>query len=399
MQRFTVPQKFFLHFYVEGVAVTTSLLFATWFYAYMKMTPLVLESSSSSTIDNHYVGGSSSFSLANAWPSHPVEHKYRVWRTVFVLILMEIQVLRRMYESKYVFHYSPTARMHIASYLVGWLYYVAAPLALASPCLPEAMRYLYYQIYEFIMKGQARIPDLVIDLSHIVMPLLKLGWCQWIGMAIFIWGWLHQFCCHAILGSLREHKNSDEYVIPCGDWFSYVSCPHYLAEIVMYFGLLIASGGSSSSVWFLLIFVVHSLASSAPNSQTSHGRNCQLVPRLRRAAPRRRLRSPLPARSACPRRVRMEAGGGSALQSLLCLAWVAAILPIAAAALPIPAAAGGRLLHQLLCAFSSRGKTVRASPSSSSFKAVLRRLYETEHVFHYSPSARMHIMGYLTGLL
>nr|CAB3488000.1 unnamed protein product [Digitaria exilis] len=58
-------------------------------------------------------------------------------------------------------------------------------------------------------------------------------------------------------GSLREHKNSDEYVIPCGDWFSYVSCPHYLAEIVMYFGLLIASGGSSSSVWFLLIFVVH----------------------------------------------------------------------------------------------------------------------------------------------
>ncbi|KAF8651665.1 hypothetical protein HU200_063176 [Digitaria exilis] len=269
--RFTVPQKFFLHFYVEGVAVTTSLLFATWFYAYMKMTPLVLESSSSSTIDNHYVGGSSSFSLANAWPSHPVEHKYRVWRTVFVLILMEIQVLRRMYESKYVFHYSPTARMHIASYLVGWLYYVAAPLALASPCLPEAMR------------GQARIPDLVIDLSHIVMPLLKLGWCQWIGMAIFIWGWLHQFCCHAILGSLREHKNSDEYVIPCGDWFSYVSCPHYLAEIVMYFGLLIASGGSSSSVWFLLIFVILNLSFSAIQTHKWYLQKFEDYPRSRYA--------------------------------------------------------------------------------------------------------------------
>lgn len=33
-------------------------------------------------------------------------------------------------------------------------------------------------------------------------------------------------------GSLRKHKKSDEYVIPRGDWFSYVSCPHYLAEIV-----------------------------------------------------------------------------------------------------------------------------------------------------------------------
>ncbi|WVZ02076.1 hypothetical protein V8G54_022882 [Vigna mungo] len=30
---------------------------------------------------------------------------------------------------------------------------------------------------------------------------------------------------------------------------------------------------------------------------------------------------------------------------------------------------------------------------------VLRRLYETIHVFDYSPSARMHVIGYLTGLL
>ncbi|OEL38183.1 Polyprenol reductase 1, partial [Dichanthelium oligosanthes] len=75
-------------------------------------------------------------------------------------------------------------------------------------------------------------------------PLLKLGWCQWIGAVIFIWGSLHQIWCHAILGLLHEHKNSDEYVIPCGDWFSRLSCPHYLAELVIYFGMLIASGGS-----------------------------------------------------------------------------------------------------------------------------------------------------------
>ena len=119
VQRFTVPQKFFLHFYVVGAVVTTSLLLAIWFYAYMKMTPLMPEASSYSTIASHLVGGSNSFSLANFWSSRPMEHKYRVWRTVFVLILMEIQVLRRLYETEHVFHYSPSARMHIIGYLTG----------------------------------------------------------------------------------------------------------------------------------------------------------------------------------------------------------------------------------------------------------------------------------------
>ena len=44
MQRFIVPQKYFLHIYMMGVATTTSLLLAIWFYAYMKMVPLVPES-------------------------------------------------------------------------------------------------------------------------------------------------------------------------------------------------------------------------------------------------------------------------------------------------------------------------------------------------------------------
>ena len=37
--------------------------------------------------------------------------------------------------------------------------------------------------------------------SEYLSPLLKLGWCQWVGAAIFFWGWLHQRHCHAILVS------------------------------------------------------------------------------------------------------------------------------------------------------------------------------------------------------
>ncbi|XP_020403034.1 polyprenol reductase 1 isoform X1 [Zea mays] len=256
--RFTVPQKFFFHFYVVGVVVTTSLLLAIWFYAYMKMTPLIPEPSSYySTIASHLVGGSNSFSLTNFWLSRPMKHKYHVWRTVFVLILMEIQVLRRLYETEHVFHYSPSARMHIIGYLTGIFYYVAAPLSLASSCLPETIQYLRYQIAEFIVKGRAKMPDLAIVPSHLLKPLLKLGWCQWIGAIIFIWGSLHQIHCHAILGSLREHKDSDEYVIPCGDWFSRVSCPHYLAELGLGawdigVGLLLVDEGTNNQGSFML---------------------------------------------------------------------------------------------------------------------------------------------------
>ena len=119
LQKFTVPQKYFLHFYVVGVAVTTSLLLAICFYAYMKMTPLLPEPSSYSTIASHLIG-SNSFSFGSVL-SRTMEHKYRVWRTVFVLLLMEIQVLRRLYETENVFHYSPSARMHIVGYLTGLL--------------------------------------------------------------------------------------------------------------------------------------------------------------------------------------------------------------------------------------------------------------------------------------
>uniref|UniRef100_A0A0A9CKR8 Uncharacterized protein n=1 Tax=Arundo donax TaxID=35708 RepID=A0A0A9CKR8_ARUDO len=81
-------------------------------------------------------------------------------------------------------------------------YYVAATLSLASFCIPEAMQYLQGPIAEFIVKGRARMPDLVTDSSSLLKPLLKLGWCQWIGAVIFIWGSLHQIHCHAIIVSV-----------------------------------------------------------------------------------------------------------------------------------------------------------------------------------------------------
>ncbi|URE07663.1 hypothetical protein MUK42_21106 [Musa troglodytarum] len=281
-QKFTVPQRYFLHFYWWALALTTSLALSTWFYAYRKMVPLASESLSYSTVASHLTGGSHIFS-SHKVPSTPMEHKYQVWRTVFVLLLMEVQVFRRLYETLNVFHYSPSARMHFLGYLTGLLFYTGAPLSLGISCASEALSYARDQIAEFIVKGRDRMPDLQIDWLELLKPLLLLGWCQWIGAIIFLWGWLHQLRCHAILGSLRENKGADEYVIPYGDWFRYVSCPHYLAEIIIYFGILVASGGSDITIWLLFMFVVSNLTFAAAETHRWYHHKFENYPKTRRA--------------------------------------------------------------------------------------------------------------------
>ncbi|KAG6653404.1 hypothetical protein CIPAW_05G074000 [Carya illinoinensis] len=221
-QRFTVPQRFFCHFYWVAVVWTTLLLVTTWMYAYTT-APMVSEPFLYSSIANHLTGG---------------------------------QVLRRLFETIYVFNYSPSARMHIFGYLTGLFFYVAAPLSLCCNCIPEVYEFAVNGVAEFIVRGKSQMPAIEFDWWEFVKPLVKLGWRQWVGAVIFFGGWVHQRRCHAILGSLRDHvEQVDEYVIPHGDWFEIVSSPHYLAEIVIYASLVVASGGADLTIWLLFAFV------------------------------------------------------------------------------------------------------------------------------------------------
>ncbi|KAJ4811677.1 3-oxo-5-alpha-steroid 4-dehydrogenase family protein [Rhynchospora pubera] len=238
--------------------------------------------SSYSTITSNMIGGSNTFSFDKAH-SPTLSQKFKAWQTVFLLLLMEIQVLRRLHETMNVFHYSPSARMHIFSLFIGLFFYVMAPLSLASPCIIEVVSFLHGQIAEFTVKGRDSMPDLRIDPPGLVKPLFSLGWCQWVGATIFFWGWLHQLRCHSILGSLRENRGADEYIIPYGDWFKYVSCPHYFAEIIIYVGILAASGGYDITLWLLFIFVVANLSFAAAETHRWYKQKFEDYPRTRQA--------------------------------------------------------------------------------------------------------------------
>lgn len=261
-RKLSVPQKYFCHFYVIATIWTAFLLVATWLYAY-KTAAIVSESSLYSSLASQLTGVSYEFSLHKSHSSAR-EYKYGIWKSVFLLLLMEAQVLRRLLESIYVFKYSPSARMHIAGYLTGIFFYTAAPLSLCSTYSMEVFKNLLNLIAEFVVKGKDGMQVTEFDLWGHVIPLLQLKWYAWVGAALFFWGWIHQHRCHAILGSVREngHK-ADEYAIPEGDWFEYVSSPHYLAEIVIYAGLVIASGFSDITIWLVFGFVVANLVLSA----------------------------------------------------------------------------------------------------------------------------------------
>ena len=58
------------------------------------------------------------------------------------------------------------------------------------------------------------------------------------------------------------------YVVPRGGAFELVSCPHYLAEIVIYAGLALVAGRRQLLPWLVLAWVVHPAADHGP--QTLH---------------------------------------------------------------------------------------------------------------------------------
>ena len=99
-----------------------------------------------------------------------------------------------------------------------------------------------------------------------------LNWSHCTGTAIFFWASWHQYKCHVILAKLRtpsdsQHSGVKAYKIPHGDWFKFVSSPHYFAEILIYTSFNIIQGGRNSYIWLMLVFVVLNLCLGATVTQ------------------------------------------------------------------------------------------------------------------------------------
>ena len=78
-------------------------------------------------------------------------------------------------------------------------FYIAAPLSLCTCFAAEVFNFTADQVAEINVEGRDLLSITGSDWWGYVKPITKLGWFEWIGAAIFIWGWVHQCRCHTIL--------------------------------------------------------------------------------------------------------------------------------------------------------------------------------------------------------
>ncbi len=60
---------------------------------------------------------------------------------------------------------------------------------------------------------------------------------------------------HRIFADLKRNSGRD-HAIPFGDWFQFVTCPHYLAEIILYMCIAAILGPEHQTGWLIFFWVV-----------------------------------------------------------------------------------------------------------------------------------------------
>ncbi|XP_061400967.1 polyprenol reductase [Musca vetustissima] len=153
-------------------------------------------------------------------------------------VLMALQCARRFYETNFVQIFSKKSKMNLSHYMVGYLHYFGAILAL-------------------LLNTEGFVKDsLPSSFSFTKITLL-----QYVCIFVFHFSWSQQYKSNMILVNLRKNPNTgkvetEKHLLPSGGFFQVVSSPHMLFEILMYVSLLGIVG--KSFTWKLVVIWVFS---------------------------------------------------------------------------------------------------------------------------------------------
>jgi 3-oxo-5-alpha-steroid 4-dehydrogenase 3 len=117
---------------------------------------------------------------------------------------------------------------------------------------------------------------------HIEPKITNLTLLQVTLTLAFFWAWSHQFKAHKIFAELKL-KSSAKHSVPYGDWFKYVSCPHYLAEILIYLIFAGILGFSHLTGWLVFGWVLTNQMVAGLMSHSWYKKNFKTYPDNRRA--------------------------------------------------------------------------------------------------------------------
>ena len=176
----------------------------------------------------------------------------------YILLLSTIQSFRRLYECIFVSKFSTSARIHLCYVILGFSFY---PMVTVT-----------------ILASAGRIHLDLLPKTFFLSPYVILG------TFLFIFASYHQYICHRILARLREGPTAAaKYSIPYGDWFKYLSAPHYVSEILIYLSYLIISKGECLLIWFMTMYVCFAMTYSAITTHRWYKDNFKGYPKQRRS--------------------------------------------------------------------------------------------------------------------
>jgi 3-oxo-5-alpha-steroid 4-dehydrogenase len=287
---FLVKKKYFRQFYMMGIIYLTTVLYID---TQMK--------TASSALDP---------TLPRPQSALPVLSSVSSLAKVSI-VLLYIHLFRRLYECTYVHVWNETSKMHIAGYFVGLIHYIWLPhVFIRLPCSKiccsstnESQYLPLLRIVHFIPQWFDEQSVLQSQLGWMNMKTTstttsRFAWTtEQIQRFIFpivlcLYGQYQQYRHHVLLSNLRKHKTntngqsaatktkasttsnnsqngvingrgestakhsssntsstSKSYSLPTSGWFQYVTCPHYLAEIIIYISFALILEEEKHTIW------------------------------------------------------------------------------------------------------------------------------------------------------
>ena len=186
----------------------------------------------------HFAPSLAFSALDRHWPPHIAAPA----SLVIVYAAYQLHFLRRLWECCRVHRFSASSRQHVLVLLFGALFYVALIL---SPAIDQLQR------------SDARA----------VQSARESAVTSAIAAIAFISGSLWQHRCHRTLAELRPSASSHTagspatYFIPRGSGFTYLLCPHYTAELLIYVAFAVLR--PCLLQWLALLWTVVNLSVTA----------------------------------------------------------------------------------------------------------------------------------------
>lgn len=230
-QLFFMPKRFFMHFYVTALLIFFTCFAMVFIYYIPSRFSAKLQSQSKQlvnfiTMNKQLIRIESADSISS------------ITALIFTMILMIIQSTRRLYETSFISVFSSNSKINIIHYIYGHAFYLMAALSTIIPIIVSqtSNKYNFTNIIDNLLTKQRAI-----------------------AFILFVYASHEQQKCNKVLANLRKDKSgrviTDQHYVPSGGLFEYVTCPHFLTEVVIYFLILVVQE-FKQTYWNLIFLLV-----------------------------------------------------------------------------------------------------------------------------------------------